>query len=399
MQNIMSANLEDIPAKFNEKNILGRYQNRVDAIMAGKIVAPYEVIIHASSTCNLACDWCIGDHVPIVSPDGTVLDAAKTVAVTLENALHSVDNMLLVVDGMLDYRRPFSGDCEASQKIERFSFSGLIGEPLIAKRAVLAAIDRIAGQNRKVGLFTNGVLIDDRAIKTLLRAEYVNVSLDAGTAGTYQALKSKTKLKGRVFEKVITNLQALTLAAANSQNSNLEVNASYILYPENFHEVFDAAVLLKDVGVRHMRVKRDNSGNRRLNSKQNVIVQDLLNRIDADLCSDDFRLVRIHSDDDEANVIRQFKSCRITDLTTAIGSDGGVYPCNYHPRPDGHSYGNLIENSFTEIWEGEQRKRLRATLPKICPAVCEPFKMRANAFLERSAEVERTQVLETIGSS
>jgi hypothetical protein len=71
----------------------------------------------------------------------------------------------------------------------------------------------------------------------------------------------------------------------------------------------------------------------------------------------------------------------------AIGSDGCLYPCNYHPRPGGWSYGSAIEHSFRAVWEGSRRLELRGQLPAICPKVCDPFKNRSNRLLARARDV------------
>jgi hypothetical protein len=68
-------------------------------------------------------------------------------------------------------------------------------------------------------------------------------------------------------------------------------------------------------------------------------------------------------------------------------SDGHLYPCNYHPRPGGASYGSAIDSSFREVWEGIQRRRIRDDLPAICPKVCDPFKNRANGMLQVAKQI------------
>lgn len=116
---------------------------------------------------------------------------------------------------------------------------------------------------------------------------------------------------------------------------------------------------------------------------------ELLDRIRNELHSNDFVFIQIHKLDEELDLTRNFSKCRITDLMAAVGSDGHMYPCNYHPRPGGHSYGSVVDNSFQDIWEGELRKSLKCKLPKICPAVCDPFKTRANGLLQKSADLTK----------
>ncbi len=82
---------------------------------------------------------------------------------------------------------------------------------------------------------------------------------------------------------------------------------------------------------------------------------------------------------------RHFSTCQITKLVAAVGSDGNLYPCNYHPRPGGATYGSGVDRSFGEVWEGQTRTELSLQLPAICPDVCDPFKNRSNALLQTVA--------------
>jgi hypothetical protein len=96
---------------------------------------------------------------------------------------------------------------------------------------------------------------------------------------------------------------------------------------------------------------------------------------------------------------RRFDSCSITNLMAAVGSDGHLYPCNYHPRPGGASYGSAIETSFREVWEGTQRMRMRRELPCICPKVCDPFKNRANEMLAAANAIVSEHGLDALSAA
>lgn len=146
-------------------------------------------------------------------------------------------------------------------------------------------------------------------------------------------------------------------------------------------------VIAKRAGADRIRLKRDISGDRLLDSAQREQATALIGRIREELVDGAFDLVEIHKLDYLDGLKRTFPVCSITDMVAAVGSDGCLYPCNYHPRPGGASYGSAIETSFAEVWEGEQRKRIRATLPGICPKVCDPFKQRANAMLFEAKQI------------
>ncbi|MGB6160967.1 MAG: SPASM domain-containing protein, partial [Pseudonocardiaceae bacterium] len=247
--------------------------------------------------------------------------------------------------------------------------------------ALVPAIVYLLEHGMRVGMFTNGVLMNGPVIDVLVGAAYVNLSLDAATAGTYARLKFRGHPVGQVkFDRAVANLTALA-QCRRERGTDLEITVSFILYPGNHHEVYDAAVIAKRAGADRIRLKRDISGERLLDAGQQDHAATLIGRIREELVDDTFALVEIHKLGYLDGLERTFPVCSITDMVAAVGSDGCLYPCNYHPRPGGASYGSVIEASFAQVWEGEQRQRIRAALPGICPRVCDPFKQRANTML------------------
>lgn len=387
----------DIPGRFNELDVLRRQWARYAATATGQVLPPYEVLIHPSSGCNLRCEWCIGDHVPLEIWDDEqetrmLLDASKQAPDRLPDVLADPVAMIKLAQDLVAYRmtgsyRSGGIDHEATFAVENISFSGLIGEPLVARAALVPAMAYLADHGKRVGLFTNGVLIDDRVIDVLLRTAYVHLSLDAATPATYAALKFRGHRAGELkFERAVANLRRL-VQRREETGSRLEVSVSFILYPDNYHEVYDAAVLVRAAGADRLRLKRDISGGKLLDAAQRAEANALIGRIRDDLVGDRFDLIEIHQLDYLAESTRSFRTCSITDLMAAVGSDGHLYPCNYHPRPGGASYGSVVDSSFRAVWEGTQRARIRGELPGICPKVCDPFKNRANKMLEAAGEI------------
>lgn len=391
----------DLPGRFNELDVLRRQWPRFSATLDGAIVPPYEVLIHPSSRCNLRCSWCIGDHVPIElwneqDRELAVLDAAKTACEVLPDHLAHPENMLKVAEDIVGYHvvapyREGGAVHETEFRVHNVSFSGLIGEPLVAKRALLPAMRYLVDHGLRVGLFTNGVLMDDDVVETLVRIAYVHLSLDSATPGTYARVKFGGRPAGEQrFHAAVGNLRRL-VERRRETGSELEINASFVLYPETYREVYDAARLLKEIGVDTLRLKQDISNDRPLGPADVPVVAEMIVRIQDELVDDTFRLLTIHQLAHPEDMVRSFSTCSITNLMAAIGSDGCLYPCNYHPRPGGWSYGSAIENSFRQVWEGARRRALRGQLPGICPKVCDPFKNRSNRLLARASAVAATE--------
>lgn len=396
----------DIVGRFSELEMLRREWPLYASTVDGSILPPYEVLIHPSSGCNLACAWCIGDHVPIAIRDdedqiAAVLDAAKTSDERLPNTMADVPNMMKVVADIVDYEAVGSYELagtthERTFRVGAVSFSGLIGEPLVARQAVTAAMHFLVDHERRVGIFTNGVLIDAPTAEAILRSAYIHLSLDAGTATTYARLKYQGRVAGEnLFHRALSNLRALA-EARRAERSALDINTSFIMYPENYVEVLDAARLVKDSGANCLRLKQDNSGERLLDDSQRAQALELVARIRDELVDDTFSLVEVHLLTDTAEMGRSCSSCSITNLMAAIGSDGHLYPCNYHPRPGGATFGSAVDTSFREVWEGTRRRALRKHLPMICPRVCDPFKNRSNRLLHAANTIAMEENLDSL---
>ncbi|MGH3568385.1 MAG: hypothetical protein ACRDRH_20620 [Pseudonocardia sp.] len=72
----------DLAGRFNELDVLRRQWPLFAATVEDQVLPPYEVLVHPSSGCNLRCQWCIGDHVPLEIWDDdhdmlTLVDASK----------------------------------------------------------------------------------------------------------------------------------------------------------------------------------------------------------------------------------------------------------------------------------------------------------------------------------
>jgi len=379
----------DIPGIFNEIFILKKHRGRFNYVLNTDIVLPpYEVIIHPCSRCNLRCKWCIGGNVP------TEKGETKADLQRLPSTLTDPSKMERLIKNLLSYKKTVTTtednkEIKKTYGVENVSFSGLVGEPFVAKESFIRAVELLTEQNIRVGVYSNGTLLDDELIEALLKIAYINIDIDTGRASTYSKLKYRgDSKKGKVlFNRLVKNIKKLVEARDKSRTSSLEINASYVLYPGNYKEIYEAAKLLKELGISNLRMKQDDSGQNLLSKEQIVKANKLIEKIDR-LVDEKFNFIRIHRLNNPSEMRRTVDSCMITDLIGAIGSDGNVYPCNYHPRPGGFSYGNALEEDFQQIWEGEERKKIKQKLPSICPKVCDPFKNRANKLFAAIKEYQ-----------
>ncbi len=190
--------------------------------------------------------------------------------------------------------------------------------------------------NLAVGLITNGTVRLDES--DLEKFEWIRVSLDASNAEEYVNLKGVD-----CFERVLSNIAhykqhcgtvGVGYVVTNSNLSNIEtlilrlreLNVSYI----QLRPVVDAPELLPD--EKDLKYLRCYSS-----ATFNVIVDGMKENMEGG---------------------NNQLSCVANSLTSVISGDGSVFLCGRLNIYDWFNpIGNIRNQSFSEIWSGEERKR------------------------------------------
>ena len=363
----------DLPNQFNEFEMLRTHFSRIVNIFEGNILPPYEILIHPSSICNLNCEWCIGSFVANKKNSSKLLD----------NNLNDLNNMKKIVDDILSYKKKgfnYITGKEEEYRVERVSFSGITGEPFMFKKPILYAIDKLSQNDIRVGAFTNGALIEKDMYDIVLKMQYILISLDAGTSKTYSKLKCLNK-NTDTFNKIINTIKELN-DRKHDINSSTDINIGYVVNQYNYNEIYEVAKLLKDIGVHYLRFKTDIASLMNMSESERNLAKSEINKAKSELEDDYFTIVEIHNVLDDRDKSRNFDKCFVHYLIGNISADGRVYPCNYHPKPNGYYYASTINEKFSDIWNGIPENSIDKEIPSICPKVCDPFKNRANKLLQ-----------------
>jgi radical SAM protein with 4Fe4S-binding SPASM domain len=271
--------------------------------------------------------------------------------------------------------------------IENISFSGFTGEPLIAKKATLLGMKCFTENGKRVGMFTNGTLMNQDTWGVIINIAYVLISIDAGTPKTYSIMKcAGSKIGEDLFYKVINNINLLASRKENLR-SKLDINVGFVINQYNYKELYDIAKICKDIGVHYFRIKTDIALNHMLNKEEILKTRECVDKVKYILQDNTFKIVEIHKVDKKRTNIRKFHKCFMHALMGAIGPNGNVYPCNYHSKVNGLHYGNIFMESFREIWENKLNNNLCHNIPNECPITCDPFKMRGNELLSETYKI------------
>jgi len=375
----------DLPMRFNEFDLLKTHFSRVINVFEGNILPPYEILIHSSSVCNLSCEWCIGSFVACKNNKDKLLP----------NNLSKLDNMKKVVDNILSYKKIAKNYLTQENEefgVQNVTFSGITGEPFASKESIIYAIDKLSSNGIRTGVFTNGTLLSEDMYDTLLKMGYLLISIDAGKSSTYSKLKCQNK-NDKMFDKVLNSIEGLSNRKKET-GSNTDINVGYVVNQYNYDEIYDLAKKLKEIGVHYLRFKTDIASLMNMSDEQRYYAKEQIENAKRDFEDDYFSIVEIHNVLDDREKKRYFSKCFIHYLIGNISADGNVYPCNYHPKPNGYNFGSAINDSFENIWNSLMSNDIDNQIPEICPSFCDPFKNRANKLLQVAYEIYSTKGLD-----
>jgi len=299
---------------------------RVADWLAGRQVYPIYMEISPSGLCNHRCTFCALDFM-------------------------GYQKRFLDADLLGERLREM-----ASLGLKSVMFAGE-GEPLIHRKIVeMTEAARAAGLD--TAFTTNGVLLDERRCAGILPgAEWIKVSINAGRAGTYARVH---RTKESDFDRVIANLRR---AARFRDDHGLScvLGMQLLLLPENRHEVQRLARVARDIGMDYLVVKPySQHPASHTEAYKDIRYDDCLRLAEelAPLSNGSFNvLVRTGSMARWDGREKEYQRCYALPFWSYLDAGGNVWGCSMFLDDDRFLYGNIKEQSFREIWEGERRLR------------------------------------------
>lgn len=221
-----------------------------------------------------------------------------------------------------------------------------------------------------VGLITNGVKsIPPNVVK---KFEWIRVSLDASTPEEYLALKGVD-----CFEQVMNNIAFYTKECGT-------VGVGYVVTNQNLSQIEALVLRLRDMGASYIQLRP-------------VVDNDMLYPHDVDLSylkvfSNKKFGVIVDGMKENAESGNKHLPCVANGITSVISGDGSVYLCG---RLNVYSWlepiGNINKNSFSEIWDGEiRRKQKQMVMDKeFCYKNCPQCRVtKFNELFDRAKNVK-----------
>lgn len=245
----------------------------------------------------------------------------------------------------------------AHKGVKSVMFAGE-GEPLLFKDLDLI-VEHCSTVGIDTSLTTNFVPLNKKNIERCIEnCSWIKVSLNAGTAKTYAEIH---QTKEKDFERVMFNLE-YALNYRKENNLECTIGVQMLLLPENKDEAKILAQKCQEMGIDYLVIKPYSQHLFSETKKYENIDYSKMIHIGEELeqlSNDSFNVVfRANTMQKYIEKQQPYEKCLSTPFFWGyIAADGKVFGCSAYLSDDKFCYGNIYEDSFEEIWEGEKRKQ------------------------------------------
>lgn len=293
-----------------------------------KSVYPIYVEISPVGACNHRCTFCSVDYI-----------GYQTRSLPFEPLIERLSEM-------------------AELGIRSVMFAGE-GEPTVYKR-LPEVLDHCSAVGIDTSLTTNMVPFTKRNVDSFVgNCSWIKTSINAGSRETYAAVH---QTKAEDYDRVLNNFR-LCVERRAALGSQCTIGGQILLLPENAHEVVGLAETLKEIGVDYLVVKPYTQSLYGESHKYEGLRYQEYHHLDEQLANvetDSFKVVYRRKtmeklDEDE----RPYPVCNATPFFWAyIMASGDLYGCSAYLQNDKFVVGNVMEEGFKTLWEGEKRHQM-----------------------------------------
>lgn len=284
---------------------------------------PTKVTIETGNICNLRCPLC---------PTGTSEAKVPKGFLTLEKFRHIIDQL-----------------GPTTETLDIFDW----GEPFL-NRELLPMI-RYAKQHYPhirtiVSSNMNIPRFDESQAEEVVRSglDELILSLDGATQEVYATYRVGGKL-----EEALQNIRWIVAAKARLKAAAPKMVWNFLVFRHNEHEVDRAWQMARELGVEFT------AGFMRTDCGEEIFLpMEERMRRDGAWIPEGPR----YSQYTHERLSRRVTDCDKPWKTVAINWDGDVVPCGSVYDARAHRYGNIFQQSFAEIWNGEAYRKARAAI-------------------------------------
>lgn len=300
------------------------HPDRVAEWMKGKSVCPIYLEIAPVGACNHRCIFCAVDY---LGYNRRILDL-EIFKQTLKDA------SVLGVRSIM-----FAGE----------------GEPLIHKD-ICEIVKFTKALGIDTAITTNGVLFTkEKSLQLLKYLSWIRISLNAGKSKTYAKVHRTNEGD---FYKVLNNIKE-AVRIKNKYKYKATIGVQLLLIPENKEEVFTLAKILKETGVDYFSVKPYSQHPLsvcRISSDFKYTDLMSLGKKLMKMQTSRFKIIFRDLTMERLAISKEYKRCLGLPFWAYIDSRGDVYSCSAFLGKKGFCYGNIYNESFSDIINGKRRK-------------------------------------------
>lgn len=298
---------------------------------------PLVVELDATEACDLACPGCVSEDL-IANKRRFSNDRLLSLGVELQDA--GVKALILIGGG----------------------------EPLM--HPVIGEFMRYLGENDiHLGITTNGTLIDRYLDIIAEFSKWTRISMDAATEETFNRLRPP-RSGAYKFHQVVNNMMKLAKIKKGKMGFSflIRTEADGFGIQSNIHEIYDSALLARDIGCDYFEVKPSYMYAGGIDhalvvhSKERMrAARKEISRLDA-LVSDSFKIMKAINLEESLSGVKNaqakdYHRCPVSELRTLI-CPSGVFICPYWRGKEKFRIGDVNHISFNEMWNGKRRNQV-----------------------------------------
>lgn len=333
------------------------HTDKIRTLQQGKPIVPTEIQIDLEAWCNDNCSFCSYRKV-----DGYNNEMLKMI-----DGKSSTDNKPIGKPS-LDSRIPDAIVMDLPRQMDEAGIPAIEitggGEPTMHPKFT-QLIGLLGLYKIDIGIVTNGSKLTDKSIKLIKQnVTWIRISMDSSTEKTHRLIH---RTSNSDFERRLNNIRKLV----KDKPISLTVGISFIITPENIHEIESAARLYHSLNVNHIRFSwmYDREGHAGLTTEQVDHIGTLIPKLQTELDTDTFKIFNEKNRIQLYTAKNDFKTCHFQRFVMAIGADSGCYPCCIMKYNEKYQYGNLKNNTLKEIITSMNTHYFMSTLD---PARCYP---------------------------
>lgn len=246
------------------------------------------------------------------------------------------------------------------------------GEPYMHP-SISAVIAWAKAHGLDVGVSTNGVLLDERGHlgNSLPFLDWIRFSVDAATEETYRKIHRCPRTH---YRRVLENIrQAVEIKRRSNLKCTIGVQA--LLLRENMDEMIALTDMARGWGIDYFTIK-PYSKHPLSESSVDVNYNDVLylGKELENFSTENFSVIFRGHSMEKLREERPYKKCLGLPFITHVAANGDVYVCSRFFGDKDFVYGNIFQDCFPNIWEGEQRQKVLKRIDEMglssCREIC-----------------------------